>query len=528
MISVTPRALTWTPALLPVTLVAALLILSGCGTQSETQAPPAESATGFEFYVDPQTEQITLTETTGKAEVQPQATPSDSRILVPNVDVGITNFSATFEKPKKLVVYFRLKNLTPDSNFAQPFFFTLSSTSKNLEQVNIALVTNAQLGLDGVLSPGEASQRVRLEAYFKENEPFTFLANINAVVPNAANPSPVCTNPVAIPDANLEGELRYEFDKPSGDFTCADLESLTTFRSGLVYDLGGLQYAVNLTFLDLGVGGISDLSPLQNLTNLKQLFLYGNNISDLSPLQNLTGLDVLNLDNNRISDLSPLQKLTNLKRLSLSQNPIYDLAPLQKLTGLTYLNLEETGISDISALVSNSGLGSGDRVLLKSNIFGPQVVDDIETLIARGVEVEFNAPTGCTNPVIIPDEGLELGIREARGKPSGDLTCADLESLRYFRASYRSVTNLEGLQYAVKMKELRLRVNTISDLTPLQNLTNLTNLDLRDNNISDVSALVANSGLDAGDSLRIEGNPLSSQALDDIETLEARGVDVTF
>ena len=712
MISVTPSKNPMrTPVL--ITLFAALLVLTGCGKQPAPQTPSEGIASGFEFAVNPQTEQVTLVETTEKAKVQPQATPSDSRILVPNVDLALRNLSFKFESPTKLFVYFQLRNITADLDFAQPLFFTLSSESDNLVRAGAPLVTDTQLGGDGVLSPGETTQGFRLEANFKEKEPFTFFVDTSAVVPNETravckdpvtipdrfleyavrgrldkpsgylscadlasltelrseddrltslggleyavnltslnankgkitdltplqnltnlteldlsantisnlaplqnltnltklslrvnkitditalrnltnlteldlsansvsdigalvrnsglgsgdrvllNKNPLspqalsdietlrargvevesdasggsgntCTNPVNIPDVNLKSDLRYDLNKPSGTFTCADLESLTALRPVLVSNLEGLQYAVNLTFLNVSFGGVSDLTPLQNLSKLKRLFLYGNNLSNLSPLQNLTGLEELNLDTNRISDLTPLQNLTNLKRLSLSKNPLYNLAPLQNLTDLTYLRLEDTGVSDISALVRNSGLGSGDRVLLKSNILSPQAVDDVETLIARGVQVEFNTPTGCTNPVNIPDESLEVGIREGLSKPSGDITCAGMESILYFRRGFSSVANLEGLQYAVRMKELRLGTNNISDLSPLQNLTNLTNLDLRNNSISDISALVDNSGLDSGDSVRLEDNPLSPQALNDIETLEARGVDVTF
>ena len=521
------RKLTWTPVLSA--LFAALLVLTGCGSQPELQAPPTGTTSGFEFAVNPQTEQVTLTETTeatGKTAVQPQAIPSDSLTLVPGTDLALRNLSSEFASKTKLIVRVQFENITADSDFAQPFFFTLSSESKNFVRANTPLVTNAQLGGDGVLSPGETSQRFQFEVSFKEGQPFTFLVEANAVVPNDTNLSPVCTNPVAIPDEILEDAIREKLGKSSGNLTCADLESLTSLREdGFIGNFEGLQYAVNLTFLNVR---ISDLSPLRTLTNLKQLYLYTSYISDLSPLQNLTGLEKLYLQFNRISDLSPLENLTNLKELDLSGNPVYDFAPLQNLTKLTYLKLEDTGISDLSVLVNNSGLGSGDRVLLKSNILSPQAVADIETLEARGVEVEFNAPTGCTDPVIIADKGLELGIRGYFDKPTGDLTCADMESLLELIRGFSSIASLEGLQYAVKLKVLRLGTNDISDLSPLQNLTNLTNLDLRNNNISDISALVANSGLSSGDFIRLEDNPLSPQALDDIATLIARGVDVTF
>ena len=62
-----------------------------------------------------------------------------------------------------------------------------------------------------------------------------------------------------------------------------------------------------------------------------------------------------------------------------------------------------------------------------------------------------------------------------------------------------------------------------SDLAPLQDLTNLTVINLQDNDISDISALVSNGGLADGDLVYLFGNPLSSQALANVEVLRARG-----
>ena len=338
MVSVVQRKPKWTPSLFLTTLFAALLILTGCGKQPTPQAPSEGTATGFEFAVNPQTEQVTLTEATDQA--QAQATPSDSRILVPNVDLALRNLSFEFQTPKKLVVYFQLENITTELDFAQPFFFTLSSESDNLERANAPLVTDAQLGGDGVLSHGETSQRFRLEAVFKKGEPFTFLVNANAVVTKGTSPAPSCTNPVNIPDEYLESSIRDELGKPGGNLTCADLESLTSLRGGLTFEalskLEGLQYAVNLTSLDLTNNIIQDLTPLQNLDKLTVLELGQNAVSDLTPLQNLVGLKELGLIFNGVSDLTPLQNLTSLEILNLgySYNTVSDITPLKDLTQL--------------------------------------------------------------------------------------------------------------------------------------------------------------------------------------------------
>ncbi len=197
----------------------------------------------------------------------------------------------------------------------------------------------------------------------------------------------------------------------------------------------------------------------------------------------------------------------------------------------------------------------------------------------------------CADPVTIPDAGLRSAVREALSKPSGSITCADMEELTYLtsgddfgdlalqqlaglqharKVAYLSreesgdtsfpldasnpIGSLEGLQYAknlvylnlafneisdlsplanlTKLEELTLWDNTIRDLSPLAGLTSLVYLDLDDNHISDISPLVRNNGLADNDLLYMMGNCLDatagSRTMADIGTLEDRGVDVRY
>ena len=99
------------------------------------------------------------------------------------------------------------------------------------------------------------------------------------------------------------------------------------------------------------------------------------------------------------------------------------------------------------------------------------------------------------------------------------------------------ITNITPLQGLTNLTFLDLAGNGdlvgntfigLSDITPLQGLTNLTELVLDNNDISDISALVRNSGLGSGDTVDLRLNPLSRQALVDVQTLIARGVTVKF
>src|SRR4051794_9499021 len=78
---------------------------------------------------------------------------------------------------------------------------------------------------------------------------------------------------VTFPDAALESAVRAQLAKPTGLITSTDMANLTTLtdESDTIQNLSGLQYATNLTDLDLYDNLVSDLSPLSGLTQLNSL-----------------------------------------------------------------------------------------------------------------------------------------------------------------------------------------------------------------------------------------------------------------
>ena len=91
--------------------------------------------------------------------------------------------------------------------------------------------------------------------------------------------------------------------------------------------------------------------------------------------------------------------------------------------------------------------------------------------------------------VDFPDPGLEAAIRDAIGKPTGDILDTDLDGLMSLDASNRSISNLEGIQYCTDLMQLLLNTNHIGGISALSGLTNLTLLDLGSNQIVDISPL---------------------------------------
>ena len=195
---------------------------------------------------------------------------------------------------------------------------------------------------------------------------------------------------VDIPDPNLRAVVEDALKKaPGTPITTTEMTWLTRLEApnANISDLTGLEFATNLTSLDLGYGGgetshaVKDLSPLADLIQLTWLHLPGKSISDISAVANLTNLTWLNLWGNPISAISPVVGLTNLTDLYLGDN----------------------NISDLSPLVANTGLGSGNTVNVQYNPLSYQSIHThIPTLQRRGVTVEFD---NRTHPALLKISG---------------------------------------------------------------------------------------------------------------------------
>lgn len=147
-------------------------------------------------------------------------------------------------------------------------------------------------------------------------------------------------------------------------------EDLKDFNRG-IESLEGLQYAKNLTSLDLSENRISDLGPLAELKNLSYLELDRNNIRDLTPLAGLDSLEHLNIYNNFLESVEPLSELYNLQFLDMHyanrEGTVIDHTPLSSLTNLTYLSVESNYLTDISFLEPLADSGNLKTILVRAN-----------------------------------------------------------------------------------------------------------------------------------------------------------------
>ena len=247
---------------------------------------------------------------------------------------------------------------------------------------------------------------------------------------------------VYIPDANLRAAIAESLGKnANAPITVEDMEGLRRFSTmdREIRDLTGLQFATNLTHIDLRSNVISDLSPLAGLTNLELLWFADNDVSDLSPLQGLINLKLLHFSSNPISDLSPLTSLTKLEDLAFHElDLISDISLLTNFTKLRVIRIWNSPISDLSPL-------------------------------AKLAQLEFVDICGSKVSDISP-------LAELRG----------LTELYLFSNDISDVSPLAGL---ANLTRLDLSDNNISDISPLAKLNNLEWLRLDRNEISDFSSV---------------------------------------
>ena len=245
-----------------------------------------------------------------------------------------------------------------------------------------------------------------------------------------------------------------------------EMEKILELRAEIInkketaMDLTGLEKAINLRYLNLGLNKIENVEPLKGLTSLTQLYLGYNKIENIEPLRELTNLTSLYLGTNKIENVEPLRGLTNLKYLSLEQNKIENIEPLMGLTKLTDLHLEQNKIENIEPL---RGLTNLKYLFLENN-----KIENIEPL------------KGLTSLM-----RLFLTINKIENiEPLKGLT-----SLTELNLVDNKIENIEPLKGLTNLATLYLNDNKIENIEPLKGLTSLTELGLSNNKIYNIEPL---------------------------------------
>lgn len=370
--------------------------------------------------------------------------------------------------------------------------------------------------------------------------------------------SPLCassTDAVDVPDPELESILRDELRVPVGDgpLTCADLarlEELDAEGAGIV-DLGGLEYAVNARFLDLGGNAIADLSPLSGLDDLWYLEIDGPDqaFPDLSPIAGLTGLGELSVNEVSLGDeqIWPyVATLTGLISLDVQDTPVSDASALSALTGLEELQLSGTDVTSVTFVEDLPDLRalwiSWSGVADISPVYGLTALEEL-AISGLGIDdIGFAADMTDLAVLIMSDCSV-----------TDFAPLATLTALRHLEVSGCGLTDVSFLSDLVPLEVLEVSDNAIEDFGPIVTMTQLVELDiggtglsdigfledfvelellgLADNEITGIGPLVANVGLGDGDDVSIEWNLLDlddPEVAADIQALLDRGVELEY
>ena len=109
--------------------------------------------------------------------------------------------------------------------------------------------------------------------------------------------------------------------------------------------------------------------------------------------------------------------------------------------------------------------------------------------------------------ILIPDANLASAVRESLGLSPGDtITQIDMLRLTVFGVPKRQITDLTGLEHAIRLRRLSLYHNQVHDITPLSAMKDLKFLLLGENKISDIQPVAALTQLEE---LFINGNSIS-------------------
>ena len=199
-----------------------------------------------------------------------------------------------------------------------------------------------------------------------------------------------------------------------------------------------------LTNLMASDQGISRLDGLQYATELSYIDLSQNNISNFSPLSLLATensaakVTSLYIGNNPISLLPDFSGLRQLQNLSIQSAEIKALPSLSSLSDLKYLNLQYNKIADISTL---------EGLLITDLYLSGNPLQDSAFSVLRGMPL---TSLSVDNTKFLSAEYLNT-----------------LNDLTYFSANYTLLSNLKPLVNLQKLRYLSVYGSQVIDIAPL-------------------------------------------------------------
>ena len=240
---------------------------------------------------------------------------------------------------------------------------------------------------------------------------------------------------IYIKDLELEKLIREEINKPDGDILMSDMALIEDiyidFTENPVYEIEGLEYAVNLEvfcfsngtlkslnpisqskklyFLDISYAevenqiemfdvpilenvcftdvNVSDYSFLMNSNEITDLIISGCNIENIDFIVNMDRIEKLNLDYNRISDIKALEGKQFLTYLNLHVNEITEIEALSTCESLVNLNLSYNNLTNIESLFNLENL---EELLIYEELDYRLISrESIKKIQDKGVDVSY-------------------------------------------------------------------------------------------------------------------------------------------
>ncbi|MFC1792967.1 leucine-rich repeat domain-containing protein [Planctomycetota bacterium] len=310
-----------------------------------------------------------------------------------------------------------------------------------------------------------------------------------------------------IHDSNLRDVISVSIGLPKGSDPglkeLLALHELSAQNAGIT-DLTGLEYAINLTSLDLAGNKIVDLSPLAGLIKLERLNLWSNRINNVSALSGMTELRFLSVGD-QVADISILSRFKKLEILKIS-GPLKDLTPLSDLKHLSSVEIDNALVHDISALsklknLTNLCLNFSPNL---EDISGVSGLVDLERLwfdVGKIKDISSISNLKQLRELVLGHNRIEdismlsgltnIKILNLQDSPIGPYLTAlsGISNIEELYLDHCDLKDISALRRLTKLKRLRLEGNQITDISNLAGLTALTHLNLGDNKISDITAL---------------------------------------
>lgn len=200
------------------------------------------------------------------------------------------------------------------------------------------------------------TQLVSLEGADLRFNPFSDQATINTLMNRGAEVT--YGDVVLFGDSSVEQAVRTALNlSTTAQVTRNNMEKLTALSVRDVTDLYGLEYAVNLTRLEIWSTGVVGAHEIRGLNKLTKLHLTESDIESMHFVRDLTALQHLNLSANNLENSLPLERLVNLNYLDLGGNNLKEVTGVENLSKLEFLNLANNHASDITPLSGLTNLG---------------------------------------------------------------------------------------------------------------------------------------------------------------------------